>query len=158
MSACDIIPCPNHACNFVATRSSTTSTPQCGTGWHFASGCTPSRESARIDMNIMYYIRSQTTVLYQMAAICLSDNCNNFTTFTQLKDAITVDPDLSCLIDDINSTTSTVSTTSSSTTAVTSTVSTTSTSTTTTTLSSSVDYIFLNNKLFILIIFFNIYK
>jgi len=133
MSDCELIPCPNYACNFVATRSSTTSIGQCNSGWHFNSGCPPSTEPAQVDMTLMYYIRSKTVVIYQMEATCLSDNCNNFTTFKQLKDAITVDPDLSCLINDASS-----STTSGP---------------ITTTLGSSAEQILMNRKLFILIIF-----
>jgi hypothetical protein len=140
MSNCGLTPCPNYSCNFVATRSSPTSTAQCNNGWHFTSGCILSRELAQVDMTLMYYIRSKTTVLYQMEAICLSDNCNNISIFKQLKDAITVDPDLSCLINETSSTTtSTVSTTSNP-------------SMTTTTSSSSAKRILINRKLFILII------
>lgn len=109
MSACTIEPCPNHACGFVATRDSPTSTAQCGTGWHFSSYCVGSREPAQIDMTLIYYIGSKTTYLYQMAAACLNNNCNNVTVFKQLKDAITIDPDLTCLIDYTNATTTTIS-------------------------------------------------
>jgi hypothetical protein len=136
MSACTLQSCSSYSCNFVATRSSTTSIAQCGNAWHFASGCIPSRESAQVDMTLMYYIRSQTTVLYEMTAICLSDNCNNFTTFIQLKNALTANPDLSCLINDTSSSTTSSSTIS------------------TTTSKSPVDHILMNNKLFIFIIFF----
>jgi hypothetical protein len=149
ISKCEITPCVNGACNFVATRGSPTSTAQCNSGWHFTSNCILPRESALVDMTLMYYIRSQTIVLYQMAAVCLGDNCNNITTFKQLKDAVTVDPDLSCLTND----------TSSSTTTTTSTISTPSITSnpTTTTPSSSAEDIFINRKLFILIILFSLY-
>jgi len=147
MSNCGLTSCPNYACSFVATRSSPTSTAQCNNGWHFTSGCILSRELAQVDMTLMYYILSKTTVLYQMEAICLSDNCNNIMTFKELKDAITVDPDLSCLINETSSTTtSAVSTTSSLPTT------TSSPSMTTTTSSSYAKQILINRKLFILII------
>jgi hypothetical protein len=136
ISDCDIVPCPNHACNFVATRSPTTGPAQCDGGWHFTSSCILSREPAQVDMTLMYYINSKTIVLYQMEATCLSDNCNNFTTFKQLKDDITVQPNLSCLINDTMP--STLSSTISSTTTSTRTsISTTSGTSSTTTTSSS---------------------
>jgi hypothetical protein len=146
MSACILENCPTHACNFIATRNSPGSIAQCGTTWHFSSGCIPSREYAQVDMTMMYYIRSQTNFLYQMAGVCLSDNCNNFTTFLQLKNAITVDPDLSCLI---NSTTGSTITTPASTIATTTPTSTIAT----TTQPSSVDRILMNKKLCIFFLF-----
>jgi hypothetical protein len=170
MSNCEFISCPNYSCNFVARRGSTTGLAQCNSGWHFSSNCILSREPAQVDMTIMYYIRSKTIVLYQMVAICLSDNCNNITTFQQLKDAVTVDPDLSCLIDDTSSST-TYSSTSSTTTITGSTVTTSSTGSivttsstgsivttsstgsTTTTQGSSAEKVYMNTKLFILIFF-----
>ncbi|CAF2797824.1 unnamed protein product [Rotaria sp. Silwood2] len=103
MSTCSMVACPNHACNFVATRNSSTSVAKCGGGWHFTSGCILSREYASVDMTLIYYIHSNTSFLYQMKAVCLNDNCNNFTTFRQLKDAVTVDPDLTCLLNNFTS-------------------------------------------------------
>ncbi|CAF1010911.1 unnamed protein product [Adineta steineri] len=104
MSKCQPTNCPQYSCNFVATRQSG--------GWRFSSGCILSRVPAQVDMTLMYYINSEKTVVYQMEATCLSDNCNTISTFKQLKDAIGVDPDLSCLAN-IN-TTSTTSTSTSS--------------------------------------------
>ena len=124
MSNCEPSPCPNYACNFVATRNSPTSIAQCNTDWHFSSNCIRSKESAQVDMTLMYYLQSQAIVAYQIQAICLTNNCNNFTTFLQLKDAITVDPDLSCLVNDTFSTTT--KTTSSKPTTTTTTTTTTS--------------------------------
>ncbi|CAF0887313.1 unnamed protein product [Adineta steineri] len=104
MSKCPPTNCPQYSCNFVATRQSG--------GWRFSSGCILSRVPAQVDMTLMHYINSDKLVVYQMEATCLSNNCNTITTFKQLKDAITVDPDLSCL-PNIN-TTSTTSTSTSS--------------------------------------------
>lgn len=147
MSSCASISCPNYACNFVATRGSNTSITLCNNEWHFTSGCILSRELAQVDMTLMYYIRSKTIALYQMETICRNDNCNSITTFKQLKDAITVDPDLSCLINDTSSST-TISTPTSTTTTSTSTL------TTTTTISgSSSKQILIGMKLFIVVIF-----
>jgi len=154
ISDCDVTPCLTHSCNFVATRSSTTGPSQCDGGWHFTSGCILSREPAQVDMTLMYYIRSKTVVIYQMEATCLSDNCNNFTTFKQLKDAVTVDPDLSCLLNDTSSST-TFSSTLSTTIGTGSTVSTTANTgpTTTTNPPSSAGQVFIDTKFFILAIF-----
>jgi cobalamin biosynthesis Mg chelatase CobN len=116
---------------------------ECDEGWHFRSSCILSREPAQVDMTLMYYLRSKTIVLYQMEATCLSDNCNNFTTFKQLKEAITVDPNLSCFINDtlpvtLSSTTPPTTTiTGTSTSTATPTGVTTSTSSTSTTTSGS---------------------
>jgi hypothetical protein len=148
ISDCDLTPCPSHSCNFVATRSSTTGPSQCDGGWRFTSGCIPSREPAQVDMTLMYYIRSKTVVTYQMEATCLSDNCNNFTTFQQLKDAVTVDPDLSCLLNDTSSST-TFSSTSSTTIGTGSTTS----SGGTTTAPSSAGQVCIDTKSFILTFF-----
>ncbi|CAF0735136.1 unnamed protein product [Rotaria sordida] len=156
MSACSVTPCPNHACNFVATRNSTTSLGQCSSGWHFTSGCILSREPAQVDMTLIYYIRSKTSFLYQMAAVCLNDNCNNFTTFKQLKDAVTVDPDLTCLLDNTSSSTTSTSILPTITSSRTS--SSTVTQISTTTSSSSTEQIFINIKLFIFIVFFFLYN
>ncbi|CAF0845123.1 unnamed protein product [Rotaria sp. Silwood1] len=175
MSTCSFVPCPAHACNFVATRNSTTSLAQCGSGWHFTSGCILSKEPASVDMTLIYYIRSKTSFLYQMAAVCLNNNCNNITTFKQLKDAVTVDPDLTCLLDNkttsttprptVSTTTqtfSTISNTGSTSTRTTNGVTTapgTSSSvtqplSTTTTSGSSSTQSFMNTKIFIFIFFF----
>jgi hypothetical protein len=148
MSECVLENCLSRACRFIATRSTPTSTAQCGNTWHFTSSCNPSLEYAQVDMTLMYYIRSQTMFLYQMAAICLGDNCNNFATFLQLKNAITVDPDLSCLINDTTSSSTSTSISPISTTTSISPIS-------TTTPRSSADYILMNDKLFIFIIFFS---
>ena len=135
MSDCHFVPCLNHACSFVATRVSGSSSAQCSGGWHFTSDCLLSEEPAQVDMTLMYYIRSNTSILYQMTSVCLTDNCNNISVFKELESSITVNPDLSCLID-FNATTIFSSTTT-TTTAITSTISTTmstgSTTTTTTT-------------------------
>lgn len=145
MSACGTTACPDGSCNFVATRYSSSSTAQCGDTWHFTSGCIPSREPSQVDMTLMYYINSGTTKVYQMEAICHTDNCNNFNTFTQLKNALSIDPDLSCLV----SSTIASSTHSSST----------STNPTTATTSRNfADHISMNNTPWIFMIFFNIYQ
>ncbi|CAF3061980.1 unnamed protein product [Rotaria socialis] len=107
MSNCTKEPCLNHACGFVATRNSPSSTKQCNAGWHYSSYCMGSREVAQVDMTLIYYIRSKSFYIYQMEAVCLRNDCNNMTTFKQLKDAVTVDPDLTCLIDSSNSSTTT---------------------------------------------------
>ncbi|CAF0794401.1 unnamed protein product [Adineta ricciae] len=134
MSSCQQTLCPQHTCNFVATRSSTTGPAQCDGGWHFTSGCILSNEPAQVQMSIMYYIRSKTKVIYQLEATCHSDNCNNFTTFRQLKNDVTVDPDLTCLT---SITTTTSLSTSSVSTSSTSSSSTATGSTSTTTRTSS---------------------
>lgn len=110
MSDCGYTPCPQHSCNLVATRVATTGPVQCDGGWHFTSGCIQSREPAQVEMTVMHYIRSNTTVIYQMEAICNSDNCNNLMTFKGLKDALKVDPDLTCLSASNTTTTSSSST------------------------------------------------
>lgn len=150
MSACTVEYCTSSSCSFVATHGSITSIAQCGNSWFFTSGCISSLETAEVDMTLMYYLRSQNTVLYQMKAICHNNYCNSFSTFIQLKNAITIYPDLTCLINETSS-----STTSSSTIPTGSTTSASTVSTTTST--SPVDYILMNNKLFIIIIFFLIY-
>lgn len=88
-------------------------------------------------MTLMYYIDSNTLDLYEMEAICRSDNCNNFNTFVQLKNNITIDPDLSCLFP---TTTTTLA------------------STTATTSPSFADRIQMNGTLLILMIFLFIYQ
>ena len=167
MTDCELLPCYNDACNFVATRSSTTGPAECDGGWHFRSGCILSREPAQVDMTLMYYLGSKTTVIYQMEAICLSDSCNNFTTFRQLKNAVTVDPDLSCFINGTNpstitpasstAVTGTGSTSSGASTTATVSAATTTRGSTTTPTPSSGEQNFLNAKLFIFIIFFFFY-
>ncbi|CAF1145059.1 unnamed protein product [Rotaria magnacalcarata] len=107
MSNCTKQLCQSHACGFVATRNSPSSIAQCNAAWHYSSYCMGSREVAQVDMTLIYYIRSKSFYIYQMEAICLSNDCNNMTTFKQLKDAVTVDPDLTCLIDYSNSSTTT---------------------------------------------------
>ena len=101
ISGCVSENCPNHACWLLATRNSSGSANR----WRFRAGCLGSREAAEVDMSIMYYIRSQTTVIYQLRATCLTDNCNNFTTFQLLKADLTVVPDLTCFITSSNSST-----------------------------------------------------
>ena len=142
MSACSTTPCSSYSCNFVATRHSPRSIEQCGNDWRFTSGCILSQEPAQVDMILMYYIDSNTVDLYEMQAICRSDNCNNVNTFVQLKNNITIDPDFSCLFP--TTTTTSTSTTSNPTTATTST--------------NFADRIQMNGTLLILMIFLFIYQ
>ena len=106
-NSCVSEPCASHTCGFVATRVSSLNPQQCPSGWRFASFCIGSREPAQVDMTLMYYIQSKTSVVYQLEANCLSDNCNSPATFKQLKDAITVESNLDCLIGSSNSSIST---------------------------------------------------
>ena len=102
--------CASHACGFVATRASPLDPQQCQRGWRFASFCIGSREPAQVDMTLMYYLQSKKSVVYQLEAICLSDNCNSPATFKQLKDNITVESNLDCLLGNSNSSTTSTST------------------------------------------------
>jgi hypothetical protein len=98
MDHCISEDCRNHACGLMVSRSNSSNgnIPN-GNRWYFKGSCRSSREPASIDLTLIHYIRSKTSVIYQMEAVCLSDNCNNFSTFQQLKDALSIRPDLACL-------------------------------------------------------------
>ena len=105
MSNCQIEACPSHTCWFLASQNSPRNLSNCGNQWAFSSGCRQSADEAQVDMTLMYYIRTRMTVLNEMEAVCRNENCNNFTVFKQLKDAIRVNPNLNCLSNIDNGTT-----------------------------------------------------
>ncbi|CAF1468776.1 unnamed protein product, partial [Didymodactylos carnosus] len=94
MSGCTKQYCLTNACSLVVSRN--TNNPTCP--YTMRSKCYDlGYPPIHVNMTLVYYYNSDKKVIYTMDVICHKDNCNDYSTYKALENALSVNPDLACL-------------------------------------------------------------